>query len=80
MSFKKLTAKAVSAGQSVYQTGKVVAVGAIVGAGNLMAADTPTVPTTELKADYAIFDYVWAGVLVMLLVFAVATRSKRFVS
>ena len=79
MSWKKMSAKAKSAGVAVYQTGKVVAVGAIVGAGNLMAGDTPVVPTTELKADYALFDYVFAGVLVMCLIFAVARRSKGFV-
>jgi len=79
MSFRKMTAKAVSAGQSVFQTGKVVAVGAIIGVGNLMAADTPTVPTTSLSADYSLFDYVFAGVLAVCLVFMVAKRSKGFV-
>jgi len=79
MSWKKLTAKAVSSGQAVYQTGKVVAVGAIVGTGNLMAGATPEVPATALSADYSLFDYVFAGVLAVCLIFMVAKRSKGFV-
>ncbi|KFL34348.1 MULTISPECIES: hypothetical protein [unclassified Sulfurospirillum] len=79
MSWKKLTAKAVSAGQSVVTAGKGLVVAGAVAAGNLMAGDSPVVPTTELKADFALFDYVFAGVLVVCIVFMVAKRSKGFV-
>ncbi len=79
MSWKKATAQAVSAGKAIYQKGKVLAIGATVGVGNLMAADAPVVPTTELKADYGLFDWVFAGVVTVAFVFMVARRSKGFV-
>lgn len=72
MSCKELTAKAVSAGKGLVVAGTVAA-------GNLMAGTTPTVPATALEADYSLFDYVFGGVLVMCLIFAVAKRSKGFV-
>ena len=79
MSWKKVTAQAVSAGEAVYTAGKGLVVAGVVTAGNLMAADTPTVPTTELKADYGLFDWVFAGVVTVAFVFMVARRSKGFV-
>lgn len=56
-----------------------LAIGAQVAATSAMAADTPTVPATALQADYALFDYVFAGVLAVSLVFMVARRAKGFV-
>lgn len=78
MSWKKVTAQAVSAGEAVYTAGKGFVVAGVVTAGNLMAADAPVVPTTALKADYSLFDYVFAGVLGVCFMFMIARRSKGF--
>lgn len=67
-SYKKASAKVVSAGVSI-----------LVLAGNAMAGSTPTVPATPLEADYAVFDYVFAGVIGVGLVFMLARRAKGFI-
>lgn len=61
--------------------GKLVGVAttSMVVAGTLMAGDSPTIPATPLKADYAIFDYVFAGVLGVAFVMMVAKRTKGFI-
>ena len=45
----------------------------------LFAADAPTVPATPLKADYALFDYVFAGVIAVAFIFMIARRVKGFI-
>ena len=46
---------------------------------NAIAAPTPTVPSTALETDYALFDWVFAGVVATGFVFMVARRVKGFV-
>ena len=62
--------------------GKVTGlIGALtVGAGALVAGDTPVIPTTALAADYSVFDYVFAGAIGVALVFMVAKKAKSFIS
>ncbi|QKF64687.1 hypothetical protein [Campylobacter corcagiensis] len=52
---------------------------AIITAPALFAADAPTVPGEPLKADYALFDYVFAGVIAVAFVFMIARRVKGFI-
>ena len=58
---------------------KTLCLGFMCSVGALMAADTPAIPTDPLKADYAVFDYVFAGVIAFTLIFAVARRAKGFI-
>lgn len=59
---------------------KVAAVGStLLSAPVLFAADAPTVPTAPLKADYALFDYVFAGVIAVAFIFMIARRVKGFI-
>lgn len=59
---------------------KVVATGAaLLTASLLTAADAPVIPTEPLKADYAMFDYVFAGIIGVCFIFMVAGRVKRFI-
>ena len=59
---------------------KVVAVGStLLSAPVLFAGDSPVVPTTPLKADYALFDYVFAGVIAVAFIFMIAGRVKSFI-
>lgn len=60
--------------------GKVATVGvALMSSPLLFAGDKPVIPTDPLKADYAIFDYVFAGVVGVLFIFMVAKAAKSFV-
>ena len=53
---------------------KVAAVGStLLSAPVLFAADAPT------KADYALFDYVFAGVIAVAFIFMIARRVKGFI-
>ncbi|MBE2984229.1 phosphonate transporter [Campylobacter sp. RM9344] len=52
---------------------------ALMSAPVLFAADAPAVPTDPLKADYALFDYVFAGVVAVAFVFMIARRVKGFI-
>ncbi|OJJ28523.1 phosphonate transporter, partial [Campylobacter concisus] len=45
----------------------------------LFAGDAPVIPTTPLKADYALFDYVFAGVIAVAFIFMIAGRVKSFI-
>ena len=59
---------------------KVAAVGStLLSAPVLFAADAPTVPSDPLKADYALFDYVFAGVIAVAFIFMIAGRVKSFI-
>ena len=59
---------------------KVAAVGStLLSAPVLFAGDAPTVPTTPLKADYSLFDYVFAGVISVAFIFMIARRVKGFI-
>ena len=59
---------------------KVAAVGStLLSAPGLFAADAPTVPSDPLKADYALFDYVFAGVIAVAFIFMIARRVKGFI-
>ena len=60
--------------------GKVAVVGSmLLSAPALFAGDAPVVPTTPLKADYALFDYVFAGVVAVAFIFMIAGRIKGFI-
>lgn len=60
--------------------GKVAVVGSmLLSAPALFAGDAPVVPTTPLKADYALFDYVFAGVVAVAFIFMIARRVKGFI-
>ncbi|PSM52715.1 putative membrane protein [Campylobacter blaseri] len=54
-------------------------VSSMVGLTSLIAADAPVIPSDPLKADYAIFDYVFAGVIGVAFIFMVARRVKGFI-
>ncbi|WP_103642976.1 phosphonate transporter [Campylobacter concisus] len=59
---------------------KVAAVSsALLSAPALFAGDAPVIPTTPLKADYALFDYVFAGVIAVAFIFMIAGRVKSFI-
>lgn len=59
---------------------KVAAVSsALLSAPVLFAGDAPAIPTTPLKADYALFDYVFAGVIAVAFIFMIAGRVKSFI-
>ena len=59
---------------------KVAAVGStLLSAPVLFAGDAPVVPTAPLKADYALFDYVFAGVIAVAFIFMIARRVKGFI-
>ena len=59
---------------------KVAAVGStLLSAPVLFAGDAPVVPTTPLEADYALFDYVFAGVIAVAFIFMIARRVKGFI-
>lgn len=45
----------------------------------LFAGDKPVIPTDPLKADYAVFDYVFAGVVAVAFIFMVARKAKGFI-
>lgn len=52
---------------------------ALISAPVLFAANTPIVPTDPLKADYALFDYVFAGIIGVAFIFMIAHRVKSFI-
>ncbi|MSN95987.1 phosphonate transporter [Campylobacter sp. FMV-PI01] len=59
---------------------KVATVGVVLmTAPALFAADAPVVPGEALKADYALFDYVFAGVIAVAFIFMIARRVKGFI-
>ena len=59
---------------------KVAAVSSsLLSAPALFAGDAPVIPTTPLKADYALFDYVFAGVIAVAFIFMIAGRVKSFI-
>ena len=60
--------------------GKVLAASAaLVSAPAVFAGSAPTVPSTPLEADYALFDYVFAGVIAVAFIFMIARRVKGFI-
>lgn len=59
---------------------KVATVGvALMTAPALFAGSAPVVPETPLEADYALFDYVFAGVVAVAFIFMIARRVKGFI-
>lgn len=52
---------------------------ALITAPALFAGPAPVVPGTALEADYALFDYVFAGVIAVAFIFMIARRVKGFI-